>query len=478
MNSSSTNPLAQLPSIDDMLKHPSSESGIIEFGKNALTDALRQEATLFRATIMSDENDLEISREKIADHIVATAIAALHEQHKAKLKPVFNLTGTVLHTNLGRAPMPEEAIQAMSAVARSASNLEFDLDRGKRGDRDQHVETWVCHLTGCEAATVVNNNAAAVLLVLNTFAQRKEVLVSRGELIEIGGSFRIPDVMKRAGAKLCEVGTTNRTHAHDFTSAISAKTALIMKVHASNYHIQGFTAEVPEPELARIAQAASIPFVNDLGSGTLADLSEYGLPHEPTVAETLNAGADLVTFSGDKLLGGPQAGIIAGRADLVKKIKANPMKRALRVDKMTLAALEAVLKIYHDPAKLAQKLPAIRLLTRTQSEIADVAAQVVTPVREFVGEQFEVDITDCKSQIGSGAQPVELLPSKAIAIRPAAKRGRGKILEKLSLRFRSLACPVIGRIEDGCLLLDLRCLENPDDFNSSLKVKPPEGNLA
>ncbi len=468
MNPPTENPLALLPSIDEMLHHSLAQSPVAEFGTAALTQSLREATEVARAELVSVNTGQQISRSAMSESIITAATNALREQHETKLKPVFNLTGTVLHTNLGRAPMPEEAISAMGAVARCASNLEYDLHRGKRGDRDTHVESWVCRLTGCEAATVVNNNAAAVLLVLNSLAQRKEVLVSRGELIEIGGSFRIPDVMKRAGAKLHEVGTTNRTHANDFIEAISDKTALIMKVHASNYQIQGFTAEVPEPELARIAHDAAIPFVNDLGSGTLVDLSNYGLPHEPTVAETLRGGADLVTFSGDKLLGGPQAGIIAGRADLIKKIKANPMKRALRVDKMTLAALEAVLKLYTDPAKLAERLPAIKLLTRSQQDIAALAAQVADPLSQFVGSEFSVEIIDCNSQIGSGAQPIELLPSKGIAIRPNKPKGRGKHLEKLSQRFRNLDQPIIGRIEDGQLVFDLRCLESVNEFFATL----------
>lgn len=439
-----------------------------DFGSAAFTQSLRAATDIARAELIATGKQPPASRSTIGESIIYAAIATLNEQHEVKLKPVFNLTGTVLHTNLGRAPMPEEAIAAMSAVARQASNLEFDLAKGKRGDRDTHVESWVCRLTGCEAATVVNNNAAAVLLVLNSLAQRKEVLVSRGELIEIGGSFRIPDVMKRAGAKIHEVGTTNRTHAQDFSTAISEKTALIMKVHASNYQIEGFTAEVPEPELARIAHDASIAFVNDLGSGTLVDLSKYGLPHEPTVAETLEAGADLVTFSGDKLLGGPQAGIIAGRADLIKKIKANPMKRALRVDKMTLAALEAVLKLYSDPDRLAEKLPALKLLTRRAHDIDELAVQVLNPLSQFVGTEFDVEIIDCKSQIGSGAQPVELLASRAIAIQPRKTKGRGKTLLTLSGRFRALERPIIGRIEDNRLVLDLRCLENVDEFLATI----------
>lgn len=460
MNQSNNNFLAQLPSIDELLNHELVQVTKEEYGATALTQAIRQATGLFREQFTQLDNAASLTRNEISEEIINNALAQLQTLHSTNLKAVYNLTGTVLHTNLGRAPMPEEAIQAMTSVARGASNLEFDLKRGKRGDRDDHVAAWICRLTGAEAATVVNNNAAAVLLVLNTFAQRKEVLVSRGELIEIGGSFRIPDVMKRAGAKLQEVGTTNRTHAKDFRDGLSSKSALIMKVHTSNYKVQGFTAEVAESELASIAHEAGLPFANDLGSGTIVDLSRYGLPHEPTVIESLNAGADIVTFSGDKLLGGPQAGIIVGRADLIKKIKANPMKRALRVDKLTLAALEAVFKIYTDPDSLNEKLPALRLLTRDEVEIAETAEILLPAVKSFVGTTYEVRVVDCRSQIGSGAQPVELLSSKALSISPVEKRGRGKSVGRLSEKLRSLPTPVIGRIMEGALILDLRCLED------------------
>ena len=468
MNLSNDNPLARLPSIDELLVHCLNEQSLAPYGKTAITEALRQSTALFRQQLVEGSSELRITRETASDQIIQHARSILQEQFATSLQAVVNLTGTVLHTNLGRAPMPQSALDAIAEVARGASNLEFDLRAGKRGDRDEHVETWICRLTGAEAATVVNNNAAAVLLVLNTLAQRKEVLVSRGELIEIGGSFRIPDVMKRAGAKLREVGTTNRTHAQDFTDAISEKSALIMKVHTSNYRIEGFTAEVAESELARIAHDNELVFVNDLGSGTLVDLTQFGLPHEPTVSETLAAGADLVTFSGDKLLGGPQAGIIAGKASLVKRIKKNPMKRALRVDKMTLAALEAVLKIYGQPETLTNHLPTLNLLTRAKNEIASLAAQLLQPIAEFVGDNYRVEVIDCNSQIGSGAQPVELIASAGLAISPVTKRGRGRSVENLNAKFRALKPPVIGRIEDGKLIFDLRCLENVDDLVTTL----------
>ncbi|MEM9683503.1 MAG: L-seryl-tRNA(Sec) selenium transferase, partial [Pseudomonadota bacterium] len=368
-----------------------------------------------------------------------------------------------------RAGLPEEAIEAVSTVARGASNHEFDLKKGARGERDSHMEALLCKLTGAEAATVVNNNAAAVLLVLNTLALRKEVPVSRGELIEIGGAFRMPDIMSRAGCKLVEVGTTNRTHLRDFEGAIGPKTAMLMSVHTSNYEVQGFTASVPEDALADLAHRHELPYVVDLGSGTLIDLDTYGLPHEETPAEAIAAGADLVTFSGDKLLGGPQAGIIVGRRDLVRKLQRNPLKRALRLDKMTIAALSAVLRLYLDEDRLKDRLPALRMLNRPVDEIAALAARVAPGVASRLGDGFSVETVDCKSQIGSGALPIDLLPSVALQISPVTDgKGRGRVLKRLAMAFRALSRPVIGRVQNDAFLLDLRCLEDETGFLDQL----------
>ena len=380
------------------------------------------------------------------------------------LRKVFNLTGTVLHTNLGRAPLPQQALDAIAHVASGASNLEFDLATGRRGERDDHVEPWLRRLTGAVAATVVNNNAAALMLVLNTLAARREVLVSRGELVEIGGGFRLPQVMARAGCRLVEVGTTNRTHLADFAEAISPKTALLLKVHTSNYEVRGFTAAADPRALAALAKARGVPFVVDLGSGALVDLARFGLPHEPTPAEALAEGADLVTFSGDKLLGGPQAGMVVGRADLIAAIRRNPMKRAMRCDKLTLAALGAVLALYADPERLPDHLPALRWLTRPAAEIAAAAERLAPAVSGWLGTSVDVDVVAVQSQIGSGSLPVDLLPSFAVRLRPAtAKRGSGRALDALAAALRGLAIPVIGRIAHGALLLDLRCLASVDD---------------
>jgi L-seryl-tRNA(Ser) seleniumtransferase len=355
-------------------------------------------------------------------------------------------------------------------VGGNPSNLEFDVEEGYRGDRDSHVEKLLIQLTGAQAATVVNNNAAAVLLLLSSLAQKKEVPTSRGELIEIGGAFRIPDIMARAGCRLREVGTTNRTHLKDYEDAIGPKTGLVMKVHASNYSIQGFTSSVPEPDIAKLCRERGVPFAVDLGAGTLVDLGQWGLPHEPTPAESIAAGADLVTFSGDKLLGGPQAGIIVGRADLIAKIKRNPLKRALRVDKLTIAALAAVLRLYDDPKRLRERLPTLRLLTRPLEEIRETARHVLAAVSATLGTGVRCELIECKSEIGSGAQPTRVLASAGVAIIPNVKRGRGGLLKRLSGAFRGLPVPVIGYIQDDALRFDCRCLEHEAEFIAQLSA--------
>ena len=439
-----------LPSVDRLAHHERLKIYIITYGKNEIVSCTRKVLDEVRTALREGG--------RVDEEGLAGAVAALVEARAApSLRRVFNLTGTVIHTNLGRAPMPREAIDAAAAVA-GASNLEFDLETGRRGDRDTHVEALLRELTGAEAATVVNNNAAAVLLVLNTFASGREVPVSRGELIEIGGSFRIPEIMSRAGARLVEVGTTNRTHAEDFRRVVGEGTGCIMKVHPSNYAVTGFTAAVGDEVLAGIAGEAGVPYAVDLGAGQLVDLTRYGLPHEPTPAEVLAAGADLVTFSGDKLLGGPQAGIIVGAAERIAALKRNPLKRALRPGKLSLAALEALLRLYRDPGKLPERLPGLRALVRKPEEIGAQALRLLPAFGE--GEVVTV-----MSQIGSGSLPVERLESRAIALSAPS----GRALEDRARAFRRLPVPVIGRISEGTLLFDLRALDDEEGLAAQLR---------
>ncbi len=459
--SSSAANLRRLPSVDAVLKTRTASLALDRFGRHAVVNAIRAALAAARAR-RDDQVD--------ADGAAASALAHLEIEHAPRLKPVYNLTGTVLHTNLGRALLAEPAIEAAVAAMRDAVALEFDLTSGRRGERDDIVRELLRKLTGAEDATVVNNNAAAVLIVLNTLAKARTAIVSRGELIEIGGAFRMPEIMSRAGAKLIEVGTTNRTHLKDYAGAIDEKTGLILKVHTSNYRIEGFTAGVSAREIAALAHERGVPLVNDLGSGTLVDLSRFGLAHEPTVAEALADGADLVTFSGDKLLGGPQAGFIVGRKELVARINRNPMKRALRVDKIRLAAIEATLKLYRDPDRLAASLPTIRLLTRLRKDIAALARRLVPVMAAKLGDAFAVDVIECASQVGSGALPVETVPSAGLAIRPTGKRATGRALSALAASLRRLPVPIIGRIEDQALILDLRCLDDEASFVANLAL--------
>jgi len=446
--------LSQLPSVDKILSLKCSEDWLAEYGRDEVLRVIRSTLSLVRQQCLDNKRESQPDLEGLLAQMAQT----LKARATPNLRRVINLTGTVLHTNLGRAVMPSEVIEAMASAAAEPCALEYDLGEGKRGDRDELVEELLCELTGAEAATVVNNNAAAVFLLLHALSNRKETIVSRGELIEIGGAFRIPDIMKRAGAKLIEVGTTNRTHPKDFAEAINAKTALLMKVHTSNYVVQGFTAEVPETELARIAHERQLPFVVDLGSGTLLDLSRYGLPSEPTPRQAIEAGADLVTFSCDKLLGGPQAGILVGRRDLIQKIKKNPLKRVLRVGKVTLAGLEAVLRLYRNPDTLPQRLSVLQLLTRPESDMQTQALRLILQLQEALTIcGLTCRTQSVKSQIGSGSLPVERLPSVALAIESTNKAGEKKVV-RLERLLRASATAVIGRLSDKTLLLDLRCL--------------------
>lgn len=455
-----------LPSVDRLLRSPAVAALVAEHGHTLVTAEARGLLDSLRTQALAGALDVAA----VQGPAIEVALAERITQRLApRMRRVLNLTGTVIHTNLGRALLADSALQHLLALMAGPNNLEYDLASGGRGDRDSIVEELLCQITGAEAATVVNNNAAAVLLTIAALARDKEVIVSRGELVEIGGAFRMPDVMASAGAHMVEVGTTNRTHPHDYERAINERTALVMKVHTSNYAVQGFTAAVDEATLAGIAHAKGVPLATDLGSGSLIDLAHYGLPREPTPQEMLAAGCDVVTFSGDKLLGGPQAGLIVGRKEAVGRIRKYPMKRALRMSKLPLAALEATLMLYLRPERLAQDLPTLRLLTRPADAIRAMAQGLQAAVASAVAPQFSVEVVALLGQIGSGSLPVERLPSAGLAIAPiGAKKGVGSALDRLAHALRSLPLPVIGRIADDRLLLDLRCLEDSGPFVAQL----------
>ena len=440
----------QLPSVDKLLKMPQGEQLISEFGHSAVVVACRTLLVQARQFIQQHQqlpiNFLDFER------TFAALQQYLQQQNQVQIKAVHNLTGTVLHTNLGRALWSEESQQAALAAMRQNVALEYDLDEGRRSHRDNHISELLCRLTGAQAACVVNNNAAAVLLMLATFAQGKEVIISRGELIEIGGAFRIPDIMAQAGCRLVEVGTTNRTHLKDYRNAINENTAFLMKVHSSNYQICGFTSAVSEAELAELGREMNVPVITDLGSGALMDLSRYGLPKEPTVQEKVAQGVDLVSFSGDKLLGGVQAGIIVGKKAWIERLQAHPLKRVLRCDKVILAGLEATLRLYLNPEKLSERLPTLRLLTKSVEQLRADAERLKARLESRLNADFQLQIEDSLAQIGSGSQPMERIPSVAVTLSEKTPQK----LSALSTRFKQLSQPIIGRMENGKLWLDLR----------------------
>ena len=463
----------QLPSVDRIMQSDCFISLCERYGRDTVLTEVREKLDHTRTRLIKESNskDRQNKPDSSTGDSKTLAIEYLHGEVKQSLlqhfipsiRRVINLTGTILHTNLGRAPYPPSAIEAMIEVSRGACNLEYNLEDGVRGRRDDHVEEWICKLTGAEAATTVNNNAAAVLLTLNSIAFKKNVIVSRGELIEIGGSFRVPAIMNKAGCKLREVGTTNRTHLHDYEGAIGKKTAALMKVHTSNYEINGFTKDIAASELAELARKKNVILIDDLGSGTLTDLSKLGLPYERTARDALQDGADIITFSGDKLLGGPQCGIIAGRRDLIKLIDKNPMKRAMRLDKVTLAALEAVLKLYAKTDQLTDSIPSLDMLSRNPDDIKKTAFALQDILQKSMPE-MKVSISPCESQIGSGALPTRTLDSYAVVIEGNVKVTAASLADK----FRQLPVPVIGRISQNSLWLDCRALRDELEELTSL----------
>jgi L-seryl-tRNA(Ser) seleniumtransferase len=449
----------RLPSVSALLDHAAHLVG--EHGHTLVAKVSRELLDGHRTKLRAGVATLD---DLAMPALLAQLDERIHAKLASRLQPVFNLTGTVIHTNLGRSLLPEAALHELQATMAGPNNLEYDLASGGRGDRDDLVESLLIELTGAQAATVVNNNAAAVLLTLAALARDREVIVSRGELVEIGGAFRMPDVMAAAGAKLVEVGTTNRTHPRDYEKAMTSATALIMKVHTSNYVVQGFTQSVDEADLVGIAHAHGVPLATDLGSGALIDLAALGLPKEPMPQAKLKAGCDVVTFSGDKLLGGPQAGLIVGSKQCIERIRRFPLKRALRMGKLPLAVLASTLQLYLRPERLTRDVPTLRLLTRAEAEIRKLAEQLLPAVAQAVHPGYTATIIPTLGQIGSGSLPVDRLPSVGIAIEPATPRRRGLALEHLATVLRSLPIPVLGRVKDDSLILDLRCLEATGPF--------------
>jgi L-seryl-tRNA(Ser) seleniumtransferase len=445
--------LRALPSIDRLLGHPRTQTLLARYRRTYVARHCRDMLAELRSAI-DESGSPSVDPEALA--------AQLEERIAADSRPalarVVNATGTILHTNLGRALLPPAVVEAITNAATHPLNLEYDLERGERGRREDVLARLLGELTGAEAATAVNNNAAAVLLCLNTFAAGREVLVSRGELIEIGGAFRLPDIMARSGAILREVGTTNRTHPADYERAITPNTGLILKVHTSNYRIVGFSASVDLPELVEIGRRRAVMVIEDLGSGALVDLKEYGLPAEPVIGERLALGADVVTFSGDKVLGGPQAGLIVGGRTHIDQVAKNPLHRALRCGKLTIAALEATLRLYQQAPNVAEVIPALRAFTRSLDEISAVGRTAVPRMQRALGPDYRVTLCDATSQIGSGALPTEEIATKAIAIDHAALGA-----DRIAAHFRAARPPIVGRIKDGRFLLDLRTIFDADE---------------
>jgi L-seryl-tRNA(Ser) seleniumtransferase len=454
--------LRLLPGVDHMLEKARRDDRFAAVPRQILTGAIRAVLDDLRQGILE-------GRETCFDDTVILAETADRCRQKLmpRLIPLINATGVVLHTNLGRALLCKEALTNIQTIAASYSNLELNVETGKRGLRYTAVEALICELTGAQAALAVNNNAGAVLLALNTLAQGTDVVVSRGELVEIGGSFRVPDVMVKSGCRLKEVGTTNRTHLKDYAQAVTDTTGMLLKVHASNYRIQGFTASVSLEELVNLGQTHQIPVMEDLGSGTLVDLSAYGLPLEPVVSDSVKTGADVVTFSGDKLLGGPQAGIIVGKKQAIDRIKSNPLTRALRIDKLTLAALEATLRLYRDERRAIEEIPTLRMLTMSHEDTCRRAAILEEQVRKACGPQDSVELMDLTSRPGGGSFPDLTLPTRCVTLVPA-----GMSVAALERRMRLSSPPIIARIENSRYILDPRTIQPGQEavISSTLKT--------
>jgi L-seryl-tRNA(Ser) seleniumtransferase len=455
--SDAQDPFRRIPSVDRLLNHDRARALLARFNRAYVTRRCRDILDQLRADAREGNPAAQASGFD-ENTFLSQLERRLAADSEPRIRPVVNATGTVLHTNLGRALLPQPAIEALCRAAAHPVNLEYDLARGERGRREAAVERLLMALTGAERATIVNNNAAAVLLCLNTLATGKEVIVSRGELIEIGGAFRLPEIMAKSGAILREVGTTNRTHQRDYEDAIGDNTGLLLKVHTSNYRVVGFSSEVTLPELVAIGRKRGVPVAEDLGSGALVDLSRYGLPKEPVVGERVALGADVVTFSGDKMLGGPQAGLIVGTSERISAITANPLHRALRCGKLTIVALEATLRLYEQSPAITEAIPSLKAFTRPVDDIAELGRQVIPALRQALGPEFHLSLEDSTSQIGSGALPLEEIPTKVIAI-GHQRWGADRIAET----FRAAEPPILGRVHDDRFVLDLRTIFDPDD---------------
>jgi len=444
-----------LPAVDEVLRHEQLKGILEEHPRSIVTDAIRNAIAEERAAILSGNTRLasEGGKQACLERIVHQTIDAVKNSVRRGLRRVINATGVILHTNLGRAPMAKQAGQAISDVTANYSNLELDLVTGQRGSRYAPLEKLLAFLTGAEAALVVNNNAAAVLLALNTMALGQEVIISRGQLVEIGGSFRIPEVMEQSGARLVEVGATNKTYPDDYRRAINQNTALLLHVHTSNYRIVGFTRETTVGELVELGREFKLPVMSDLGSGFLIDLSRYGLPREPTVQETVKAGADIVTFSGDKLLGGPQAGIIVGKRIFIDRMKKNPLTRAIRIDKMTVAGLEATLRLYLDEELALGEIPVLKMLTTPLEQLRQKAFELAVILREAAGNRAQVEIEEGFSAVGGGAMPTTTLPTAVVVVQPVNSSA-----DELQEALRKGEPAVVGRVQENKLLLDVRTI--------------------
>jgi len=453
-----------LPSVDAALKELETAPELAAAPRPMLRDAVNEFLDLCRAAIAEGRvtDAAPFDAEAFMPRLAAYAARRL----RPHFRRVINATGVVVHTNLGRSPLARAAAEAAFEACLHYSNLEFDLATGERGSRYSHVEELLCRLTGAEAALVVNNNAAAVLLVLETLAKGREVVVSRGQLVEIGGSFRIPEVMAKSGAILREVGATNRTHVRDYQGAIGPDTAALMRVHTSNYRIIGYTKEVTLPEMVTLAREHELPVIEDLGSGNFVDFAALGLGYEPTVQQVVAEGADVVTFSGDKVLGGPQAGIIVGKGALLARIKKNPLNRALRIDKMTLAALEATLRIYADPGRARREIPTLAMILADKKELKAKAGRLAARIKKDAGDAFTVALRPGSSRVGGGAFPERDLPTTLVALTP---KGDGPTPETLRTALLAADPPLIGRIEDNAFCLDPRTIA-PDEFALTAKI--------